>query len=72
MPGENLSFLNYRQVLCQYRLCKADHAYLTLQRQLSRLNGRKLDHSQVQAPYIFHVWLHLFLYREHVNSHASV
>jgi hypothetical protein len=36
------------QVLCQYRLCKEDHAYLTylmLQRQLSHLNGRKLDHS---------------------------
>jgi hypothetical protein len=35
------------QVLCQSRLCKADHAYikyLMLQRQLSQLNGRKLDH----------------------------
>jgi hypothetical protein len=34
--------LHYKQVLCQYRLCKADHAYLTylmLQRQLSHLNG---------------------------------
>jgi hypothetical protein len=34
----------------QSRLCKADHAYLTylmLQRQLSHLNGRRLDHRQV-------------------------
>jgi hypothetical protein len=38
------------QDLCQYRLCKADHVYLTyliLQWQLSHLNGRKLDHRQV-------------------------
>jgi hypothetical protein len=38
--------LHYTQVLCQYRLYRADHAYLTcrmLQRQLSHLNGRKLD-----------------------------
>jgi hypothetical protein len=37
-------------VLCQYRLYRADHAYITyliLQRQLSHLNGRKLDHRQV-------------------------
>jgi hypothetical protein len=37
-------------VLCQYRLCRADLAYLTcltLQRQLSHLNGRKLDRRQV-------------------------
>jgi hypothetical protein len=42
--------LSHTQVLCQYRLCKADHAYhvyLMLQRQLSNLNGRKLDHGQV-------------------------
>jgi hypothetical protein len=42
--------LHYTQVLCQYRLCKADHAYLTylmLQRQLIHLNGLKLDHRQV-------------------------
>jgi hypothetical protein len=48
--------LHYTQVLCQYRLYRADHAYLTylmLQRQLSHLNGRKLDHRQVQASYIF-------------------
>jgi hypothetical protein len=38
------------QVLCQSRHCIADHAYLTylmLERQLSHLNGRKLDHLQV-------------------------
>jgi hypothetical protein len=48
--------LHYAQVLCQYRLCSADHAYLTyltLQRQLSHLNGRKLGRRQVQASYIF-------------------
>jgi hypothetical protein len=42
--------LHYIQVLCQSRLCKASHAYLTcliLQRQLSHLKGRKLDHCQV-------------------------
>jgi hypothetical protein len=42
--------LHYVQVFCQSRLCKADHVYLTylmLQRQLSHLNGRKLDHRQV-------------------------
>jgi hypothetical protein len=46
----NFFLLHYIQVLCQYRLCKADHAYLTylmLQRQFSHLNGRKLDHRQV-------------------------
>jgi hypothetical protein len=40
------------QVLCQYRLCKAGHAYLTyltLQWQLSHLNGCKVDHCQVKA-----------------------
>jgi hypothetical protein len=42
--------LHYTQVLCQYRLYRADHAYLTylmLQRQLVNLKGRKLDHRQV-------------------------
>jgi hypothetical protein len=42
--------LHYTQVLSQYRLYRADHAYFThlmLQRQLSHLNGRKLDHPQV-------------------------
>jgi hypothetical protein len=37
------------QVLCQSRLCKADHVYLTylmLQRQLSHLNSRKLARLQ--------------------------
>jgi hypothetical protein len=55
--------VHYIQVLCQSRLCKADHAYLTylmLQRQLSHLNGRKLDHRQVQASY------------KHVHSHDFV
>jgi hypothetical protein len=47
---ENIFLLHYTQVLCQYRLCRADHACLThlmLQRQLSHLNGRKLDHLQL-------------------------
>jgi hypothetical protein len=47
--------LHYIQDLCQYRLCKVDHAYLTclmLQRQRSHLNGCKLDHHQFK-PLIF-------------------
>jgi hypothetical protein len=47
---ENIFLLHYTQVLCQYRLYRADHAYLAylmLQRQLGHLNGRRLDHSQV-------------------------
>jgi hypothetical protein len=46
----NFFLLHYAQVLCQYRLYRADHAYLTylmLQRQLSHFNGLKLDHRQV-------------------------
>jgi hypothetical protein len=43
----NFILLHYTQVLWQYRLCRADHAYLTLQRQPSHLNGRKLDHRQL-------------------------
>jgi hypothetical protein len=42
--------LHYTQVLCQSRLYRADHAYLTYlmpQRQLCHLNGGKLDHPQV-------------------------
>jgi hypothetical protein len=42
--------LYYMQVLCQSRLCKADHAsriYFMLQGQLSHFNGRKLDHRQI-------------------------
>jgi hypothetical protein len=42
--------VHYIHVLCQYRLYRGDHAYLTylsLQQQLSHLNGRKLDHRQV-------------------------
>jgi hypothetical protein len=45
----------YIQILCQSRLCKAGHAYLmylTLQQQLSHLNGRKVDGRQVYASYI--------------------
>jgi hypothetical protein len=41
---------HYTQVLCQYGLYIADHvwiSYLLLQRQLSHLNGCKLDHLQV-------------------------
>jgi hypothetical protein len=40
---EKFFLLHYTPVLCQYRLCRADHAYLTylmLQRQLSHLNGQ--------------------------------
>jgi hypothetical protein len=45
------SLLHYMQVLCQCRLCKADHVYLMhliLQQQLSHLNCRKLDHRHRQ------------------------
>jgi hypothetical protein len=41
---ENSSFLHYVEVLCQFSLCKAHHAYLTylmLQRQLSHLTTVK-------------------------------
>jgi hypothetical protein len=44
-----LAFALYTS-LCQYRLCKSDHAYLTyiiLQRQISHLNSRKIDRRQV-------------------------
>jgi hypothetical protein len=54
--------LHYTQVLCQYRLCKADHTYLTylmLQRQRSHLNGRKLDQRQVSPSYIIDQALNL-------------
>jgi hypothetical protein len=47
---EDSSFHNTYHALCQYRLCGAGHAYhtdLMLQRQLSHLNGRKLDQRQV-------------------------
>jgi hypothetical protein len=46
----------YTQVLCQYRLYRADHAYLThlmLQWQLSHLNGRKLTTAKFK-PLIFY------------------
>jgi hypothetical protein len=48
MSFEILPFALY--IFCQYKISKADHAYLTylmLQRQLSHLNGRKLDNRQV-------------------------
>jgi hypothetical protein len=48
---KKIFLLHYIQNLCQYRLCKADHAsltYLIQQRQLNHLNGRKLDHLQVE------------------------
>jgi hypothetical protein len=63
--------LHYTQVLCQYRLCRADHAYLTylmLQRQHSHFKVRKLDHRQVYAFNIFDIWLHIVLYCHHVHS----
>jgi hypothetical protein len=47
---EKMLLLHYTQFLCQYRLCRAYHAYLPylmLQRQLNHLNGRKLDHLRV-------------------------
>jgi hypothetical protein len=65
--------LHCTQVLCQYRLYRADLTYLTylmLQRQLSHLNGRTLNHSEVQASYIF--WLRLVLYHERVHSHVFI
>jgi hypothetical protein len=43
--------LRYIQILCQYRLYRAHHAYLKylmLQRQLSHLNSRKLDYRQIK------------------------
>jgi hypothetical protein len=43
--------------------------FLMLQQQFSHLNSRKLDHRQVQASYIFYVWLHLVLYCKHAHSH---
>jgi hypothetical protein len=47
------------EVLCQSRLCKAYHAYLTylmLQRQLSHLNGPKLERRQVKNFVEFHLY----------------
>jgi hypothetical protein len=65
--------LQYIQVLCQYRLCKVDHlTYLMLQRQLRHLSGSKSVRRQVEASYIFCVWIHLFLCCVHVHSHDSV
>jgi hypothetical protein len=64
--------LHYIHVLCEYRLCKPDRAYLTylmLQRQFSHLDDGMLDHRQVWASYIFYIWLRHVLYCEHVHSH---
>jgi hypothetical protein len=47
---EKFLLLHYAQVLCQYRLCRVDYAYLTylmLQRKPGNLNRRKLHHRQV-------------------------
>jgi hypothetical protein len=41
--------ITYVNVLCHYRIRRADHAFITylmLQRQFNRLNGRKLNHRQ--------------------------
>jgi hypothetical protein len=68
-----LPFCTIHKSFCQYRLRRADHAYVTylmLQRQLSQLNGRKLHHRQ--ASYTFYVWLHIVLYCEYVHSHDFV
>jgi hypothetical protein len=67
-----LPFELYIQVLRQSRRCKGDNLYLTsfmLQQQLSHLIGRKLDRRQVQASYIFCVWLRLVLFGEYLHSH---
>jgi hypothetical protein len=67
--------VHYIQVFCQYRLCKANHVYLTylmLQRQPSHLNGRKLDRLQVYASYIFYAQHCLVLRCEHVLSYDFV
>jgi hypothetical protein len=50
--------------IIQYRLCKADHVYLTylmLQRQVSHLNGRTLDGRKVRPSYIFCAWIRLVI-----------
>jgi hypothetical protein len=39
---ENVFFLHYTQILCQYRLCRADHAYLTY-RMLIHLHGEMFN-----------------------------
>jgi hypothetical protein len=48
--------VHYTQVFCQLTLCKEDHVYLRyvmLQRQLSYLNGRKLDRRPVYTTCVF-------------------
>jgi hypothetical protein len=66
--------VHYIQFLCQSRLCKADHAYLTylmLQRQLSHLTAEGVTAAKFK-PHIFYVWLHLLLCCEYVHSHDFV
>jgi hypothetical protein len=53
--------LHCEQVLCQSRLCSADHAYFTylmLQRQFSHLNDHKLDHrhSESESELLYDWW----------------
>jgi hypothetical protein len=43
-----------------------------LQRQISHLNGRRIDRRQVWASHIFSVWLRLVLYCDYVHSHDYV
>jgi hypothetical protein len=61
--------LNYTSPL-QSRSCLSYVSDATSQ--LSHLNSHKLDYHQVQVSYIFYIWLHLVLYREHVRSHDFV
>jgi hypothetical protein len=59
------------QVLCQSKLCKADHVqltYLMLLKQFSHLNDRKLHHSQV---YIMYAWL-CHVWCKYIHSHKFV
>jgi hypothetical protein len=56
------------------RLCRADHVcdtYLMLQRELSHLNCRKLDHRQVSDSYNFYVWLQFVLFCKRVHPNLS-
>jgi hypothetical protein len=64
--------MHYIQVLCKSRLCKADHdyfTYLTLQRQISHVNGRELVRHQVEASSTVYFWSRLLLCYEKVHSH---
>jgi hypothetical protein len=64
----------YKQIPCQYRLCKADHDYLiyfTLQWHLCHFNSLSLTASKFKS-HIFRVWLRLVLCCEHILSHDFV